>query len=116
MRMDAEVARHVRLECIPAALDVRNGGAFNRDERRGAGSHAKAPGTTAHPQSKVVLSPQKFVRLLYILEHRLNVTVCFISTIGSVFERVGSLLRRHHTPEFNTKATHFKPHSNKKSF
>lgn len=44
MRMDAEVARHVRLERLSATLDVGNRRATHRDGRRGTSGNAQAPG------------------------------------------------------------------------
>lgn len=50
--MDAEVARHVRLERIAVALDGGNGGATRREGRRGASGHAKAAGTFVYQTLK----------------------------------------------------------------
>ena len=44
VRMDAEVARHVRVERFSAALDAGNRGAAAREGRGGTSSHADTPG------------------------------------------------------------------------
>lgn len=47
--MDAEVARHVRVERFSAALDARNRGAAYREGRGGARGHADTSGIIAEP-------------------------------------------------------------------
>lgn len=44
MRVDAEVARHVRLERVSAPLDSRNGRAVSREGRRRAGRNVDSTG------------------------------------------------------------------------